>query len=430
VGLSRPQRVRRAGQTSAAIAKIYLGYKVLALLERRGLDRFMRNARRRWDAASARTLHDAAVRLGGLLLKAGQFLGSRPDVVPAAYVRRLSRLQDRVPPHPYPVVRELIEAELGSPPAALFARLWRRPIASASLAQVHRARLRDGRDVAVKVQRPEVAATVEADLRSLRVAVAALERLEGPLGLAPLLDELEEVVPRELDFAREAEAAERMRRNFEDDPGILIPAVIPGLTSRRVLVTEYVRGIKITDRRRLDRAGIDRTALVERLVEAYATQILKHGYFHADPHPGNLLAVPTDGKPALAFVDFGLVEELPPEFRLALVGLAGPLLAGDAEGTGRALEGLGVMTRNGDPRAPAAAGALLVEFVRRKRTQPGRARSRDLVEQLSELARENPDLEIPTHLWLITRVLGLIWGTAAALGVPVDLFGAMASGDR
>ena len=342
-------------------------------------------------------------------------------MLPPAYVESLTRLQDRVPPHPYRVVRQVIREDLGEEPDILFARFWRRPVASASLAQVHRALLPDGRDVAVKVQRPEIAAAVRADLQNLRVAVATIERLEGRLGLQLLLDELEESVPRELDFRREAQSARAMAAGLAGDRGVRIPQVVDELSTRRVLVTEYISGIKVTDTRRLRRAGVAPDDVVQALLDSYARQILTLGLVHADPHPGNLLVVPGErGAFQLAFVDFGLMAELPDDFRQQVAALALSLMAGDADDVAEALERLGLET--GDPaRATLHRVAdLLVEYVRRKREDRG-TRTRDIGEELVEVLRADPLVRMPAHLWLIGRVLGLLRGVSASLGAPRDL---------
>jgi ubiquinone biosynthesis protein len=423
--LSSAARVGRAGRTAVAIGRVYLGYKALAWLERRGGRRLASRARARWDESSARALRDTALRLGGLLVKAGQFAGARPDLVPEPFTRWLAPLQDRVPAHPFRVVREVLKSELGAEPEDAFAKLWRRPVASASLAQVHRAQLRDGRDVAVKVQRPEVAALVGADLRNLRSAIGVLERFEGRLGLAELLDHLEDAIPRELDFTREAAAAGRLRAEMAPLERIVIPAVVPELCTRRVLVTEYVPGIRIADRRRLARAGIDGRELVARLVEACARQILVRGFFHADPHPGNLLAVAAKDGARLAFVDFGLVEELSPRARAALLSLALHVAGGDAGAASADLRALGVESAERDGLERTAA--WLVELVRRKREGAARG-GEDLRHELSTLVHGPAGLRVPPELWLVARVVGLVYGVAAALGVPVDPFGALAKG--
>ena len=379
-----------------------------------------RATRRRWHRESARTLSDAALDMGGLLLKAGQYLSTRSDVLPPAYIEPLSRLQDRVPPHPYRVVRRVIREELGRDPDDLFQRFWRRPVASASLAQVHRAVLANGRHVAVKVQRPEIASSVQADLRNLRVALQAIERLEGQLGLSLLLDELEESVPRELDFQREAANARRFGAVFANDPQIRIPEVIDELCTRRVVVTEYLSGTKITDVRRLRRTGTDAQAVAHALLDAYAKQLLEHRLFHADPHPGNILVLPRRDDFELAFVDFGLVEELPETFRTEAALLAANLMSGNARGAARALSALGLATEDPDSDTLQRTAELLVEFVRRKR-EDSEEGTRDIGEELMAILRADPLVRMPPHLWLIGRVLGLLRGVTSSLGAPQEL---------
>jgi ubiquinone biosynthesis protein len=417
------ERFRRAARTGSAIARIYLGYKGLRLLDRGPLRGVVGVARRRWDRVSAATLGGAARDLGGVLLKAGQFLSTRADVLPAAYVERLARLQDRARPLPYAVVRRVLCEELGAEPEELFTRVWRRPMASASLAQVHRATLRDGREVALKVQRPDVRAALAADLSTLRIAVRAIEGLEGSLGFAILLDQLEGSLARELDFALEAESAARMARNFAASPRVRIPAVVEEFTRARVLVTEYLPGIRVTDRARLTRAEVDPAAVVEALLGAYAAQVFEHELFHADPHPGNLLVLPgAGGDFALGFVDFGLVQEVPAGFRAGALELAQRVLARDAAGTAAALRGLGLATRD-----PAARTIEL--FAERLMAHLGRVdahvvagdRMAQLGAELSTLLRADPLATIPPHLFLLGRVLGLLAGVSAQLGVRANL---------
>jgi predicted unusual protein kinase regulating ubiquinone biosynthesis (AarF/ABC1/UbiB family) len=353
-----------------------------------------------------------------VLLKAGQYIGTRADRIPEPYVRRLERLQDRVRWHPYAVVRQVIEEELGATPEAAFSRIWRRPIASASLAQVHRATLHDGTEVAVKVQRPEVAASVRADLRNLRFAARWLERLEGDLGFGVLLDELEQTLERELDFELEARNAERFARCFSDDPEIAIPATVPRLTRRRLLVTEYLPGIKITDRRRLARADIEPQALVDVLVRSYSRQLLDHRFFHADPHPGNLLVLPQPGGFRLALIDFGLAQEVPANFRTAAGTLAAALFSGEREPAAQALRDLGLHTRDPESDTVERVAEALIEHMRRRAA--GRASTHELGERIAALLREDPLASVPPHLWLGARVLGMLAGLASSLGVKLD----------
>jgi predicted unusual protein kinase regulating ubiquinone biosynthesis (AarF/ABC1/UbiB family) len=416
--LSRRDRIRRASRTGTAIAKIYLGYKGLELLDRGVLSAPVRAVRRRWHRASARTLYDAALDMGGLLLKAGQYLSARADLLPPAYHEQLERLQDRVPPHPYRVVRRVIQEELGGPPQEVFQRFWRSPVASASLAQVHRAVLHDGSHVAVKIRRPEIASVVEADLVNLRTALAAIERIEGDSGLTPLLDEMAKAVPLELDFAREAENSRRIARAFEGDPRVRIPGVIDALSTSRVLVTEFASGIKVTDLRRMRRLGIDPHDVAAVLVDAYAAQILRHGFFHADPHPGNLLVVPTETGFSLAFVDFGLAQEVPEGFRERVGTLASALLRGVPDAVAAALRELGLTASD---ETLSQVGALLVDAARAGSEPDAGEVRRRVARELARRVREDPEARLTPYLWGMARVLGLVSGVAASLGARIDL---------
>ena len=423
------ERIRRAARTGSAIARIYLGYKGLHLLDRGPLRGVVGVARRRWDRFSAATLDGAARDLGGVLLKAGQFLSTRADVLPAAYVERLARLQDRARPQPYTVVRQVLCEELGAPPEELFARVWRRPLASASLAQVHRATLRDGREVAVKVQRPDVRAALAADLATLRIAVRAIEGLEGALGLSLLLDQLEVSLARELDFALEAESAERMARIFAASPRVRIPPVIAEFTRPRVLVTEYLPGIRISDRTRITRAGIEPARVVDALLAAYADQVFAHGFFHADPHPGNVLVLPGEGGEfALGFVDFGIVQEVPEGFRAGAIELARRVLARDAAGSAAALRALGLATRDPEARTIEAVAETLMTHLGRLDAHGAHDRISELGAELSSLLRADPLATLPPHLFLLGRVVGLLAGVSAQLGVRANLARALLPG--
>ncbi len=426
VELGARERMRRAARTGGAIAGIYIGYKSLRWLDRGPLRGVVGAARRRWDRFSASTLNDAATDLGGVLLKAGQYLATRADVLPPAYVERLARLQDRARPLPYADVRRVLADELGAEPEAVFARIWRRPIASASLAQVHRATLADGREVAIKVQRPDVRAALHADLGTLRLAVRAIQLIEGSLGFSILLDQIEHSLERELDFRLEAESAARMARSFAGDPRVRIPYVVPEFTRTRVIVTEYLPGIRVTDRTRLERAGVDCTQVLDTLLGAYATQVFTHGFFHGDPHPGNLLVVPgRAGAFELCFIDFGIVQEVPEGFRTGVVALVQSLLARDPAGTATALMELGLETRDPATRTIERIAERITSSLRRADEEGFAAVVATLGAEISALLRDDPLASVPPHVFLLGRVLGLLSGVAAQLGVRVNLVRAL-----
>jgi predicted unusual protein kinase regulating ubiquinone biosynthesis (AarF/ABC1/UbiB family) len=375
---------------------------------------------------SAEAIYEAAIELRGLILKGCQFVGSRADVVPPEYVVTLARLQDRVPPRSFRVVRQTVEDELGLSLEECFAEFEPRPVASASLAQVHRARLHSGEEVAVKVQYPEIPALVRSDLSNLRALFRAVGVLERDFDLMPLVDELGTQMPLELDFENEARNAERIAAFYANRPDIHVPAVHWELTTRRVLVSDFVHGLKISDVAGLQRSGVDPNAVMKILVEAYCEQIFGHGFFHADPHPGNLLVQPEGdarGGPRLVFVDFGLAKELPGPFRKGILELASALLQGSAEGMAIALHTLGFETREGGIDALHDIAALVLETAirLRDRTWVGRDATRDASQELPRLIRENPIVRVPSHVVLLGRVVALLSGLGRSLEARIDM---------
>jgi aarF domain-containing kinase len=422
--LGAAQRARRARRIGVAFGRIYLGIRANRFVARRLRPADMPERWRRFHRQSARRIYDAAIELQGLILKGCQFLGTRADVLPREYVEVLSQLQDRVPPRPHAVVKATVEGELGGDLSQVFRSFSPVPVASASLAQVHAAELLSGERVAVKVQYPEIEALVRSDLANVRTLFRAVGLLESDFDLMPLVDELAEQVPRELNFVNEGHNAEAIGRFFKEREDVGVPRIHWEFTTRRVLVMEYIDGIKITDLAALRDAGIDRARVSQLLVEAYCEQILNHGFFHADPHPGNLLvqSLPS-GAPRLVFLDFGLAKELPPRFRQGAVDFAAALLRGEPDAMAEALLELGFETRDGRPGGLLEIARFLLELGRRFRR--GVRLDPDLGERLGreipDHIRANPIVRVPTHLVLLGRVLGLLSGVNRSLEAPVDL---------
>lgn len=285
---------------------------------------------------------DAAAALGGTLIKAAQFASSRPDLLPAPYIESLSELQDRVPPQPWSVMEGAMEREIGRPIREAFEEFEREPVASASIAQVHRARLSDGREVAVKVQYPGIAQLMEADLAALEGIFGAIRRLEPSINLQPILDYLRWTLPMELDFRREAKAIADLKSAMSHRDDVLIPEVVEGMNTERLLVMELVEGVKVTDREGLVAAGIDPRRLAELLIEVYAEQLFQRGVFHADPHPGNLFVQPGQNGPVLVLLDHGLTVSVPPELVAAMKEAIEALSEGDFEALTGALRKAGL----------------------------------------------------------------------------------------
>jgi predicted unusual protein kinase regulating ubiquinone biosynthesis (AarF/ABC1/UbiB family) len=417
---SAQQRAQRARRIGVTVGRVYLGLKANQMLAR-GLSREQMQPRwRRFHRDSAEAVYDAAVELRGLILKGCQYLGARADVMPKEWVEVLARLQDRVPARDLPTVRRVVESELGRPLEALFRSFAPRPIASASLAQVHEAVLKDGRRVAVKVQYPEVAELVRTDLANLRALFRAIDWLEGDFDLSALVDELGRHVPRELDFLAEARNAERIAAFFHDRADVRVPAIHRELSTRRVLVMEFVDGIKISDRAALVAAGVDPARVLRTLVEAWSEQVLVRGFFQADPHPGNLLVEP-DG-PRLVLLDFGLAKDLPAAFRGQLLAFVMALLRRDADAMADALQGLGFATRDGSRESLVSLArvglALAAELASTGALRPERLE--EIGEELVAEIQRRPLVRVPSHVVLLGRTLGLLSGLAHQLDAGVD----------
>ncbi len=424
------ERAQRARRISTTFGRIYLGAKSNQWIARRLSPPVMA---RRWSAfhrTSAWRIHDLAVELRGMILKACQFMSARPDVLPPEYIEVLGRLQDRVPAHPFERLRRDVERAVGGPVDRVFSELDPEPLAAASLAQVHAGVLQSGERVAVKIQYPEIAALVRHDLANLHVLFRAVGWVERDLDVMPLFKELQQNVPRELDFTREADAAERVGGFFEGRDDVRVPGLHRALSSRRVLVMERIDGIKIDDAAALSKAGIDVHAVMTTLVEAYCEQIFVHGVFHADPHPGNLIVEPLEGERAdgsrrfcLVFLDFGLTKTLPARFREATAAFAAALLGGDAKAMAESLAGMGFETREGGVEALEEITTVLLRTAMRLRNQA--FVDRDAVEgaagELPRMIRENPIVTVPGHLVLVGRVTALLAGLGHRLQARVDM---------
>jgi len=244
--------------------------------------------------------------LGPTYIKLGQILSTRPDLVPMEYIEELSKLQDKIPAFPFAQVRKAVSAEFGMPPEDLFESLEEEPFASASIGQVHRAVLKDGEAVAVKFQRPGIQKIIEVDLEiMLHLATLAERHIEELSFHRPvkIVEEFARTLEKEIDYQNEATNMERIARHFLDDPHVYIPKVFRETTTTRVLTTEFIEGIKISDIESLEAAGLDRTILTARGADLVLKQIFVHGFFHADPHPGNIFVLPDN---VICLLDFGM----------------------------------------------------------------------------------------------------------------------------
>jgi ubiquinone biosynthesis protein len=374
--------------------------------------------------SSARRLYRLCVELRGGVLKLGQFLSCRMDLLPHAYIEELSALQDQVPPVPTEEIVARLEDELGQPLDELFAAFDDEPIAAASLAQVHRAVLPDGRAVAVKVQVPGIEEIIESDIAALSVLAGAAGDLVPQTDLPTITTELARSIREELDFTSEADNLVTFRAAFEGDDDVVVPEPIEIYTTERVVTMELLEGRKLTDY--LDDAaergaeGVAETGRVfEILIRAFCQQVLEDGRFHADPHPGNFMVLPG---PRLAILDFGSVAVLSPETRAAYARIAGAVLARDTERMAALLADLGFETRNGGSDTLIEIAEMMLELFRDGAVDIESIDPREQLERALEIARDNPVVTVPVEFVLLGRVFGALGGLVMHYKPKIELF--------
>jgi len=364
-------------------------------------------------------LRRALERLGPVFVKIGQHLATRSDLLPPAVLRELARLQDDVPPLPWQVMKACIEADLGAPLKKLYASFERAPLAAASLAQVHRATLADGTRVAVKIQRPGIAESVEIDLEIIRDVAGRLARFARwarESDVAAIAEDFTVALRAELDYTREGRSLERFRGAFADDPSLVFPRVYWERTTCRVLTMDFVEGVPATQFDSDERAaGIDRAALVRTGVGAYFRMIFRMGFYHADPHPGNLIAVP-GGR--LGFMDFGRVMTISERNRDAAFDMVTALLDDDPGVAAEAALSMTGMPTHLD--LSAFEIDIRTMLARYRRQQSGGRSLGTLMQGFLRLLKVHR-LRIPTELGELLGTLGVLEGVAIQLDPAFDM---------
>lgn len=362
-----------------------------------------------------------AVKLGVLMIKLGQFLSARADMLPERALEVLSQLQDEVPPEPFEHVVSVIESELGKPVEELFSVLERKCTAAASLGQVHKAVLKaSGETVAVKIQRPNIDQLVNMDLSTLRFVIWVIMRLVDTsefIDLMGVYREFRRTVFEEIDYVRESSNLKRFREMFQDDPTIYIPQVYDQHVSRRVLVLEWIDGIKINDYEALDALGIDRLEVAKRTVSSYFHQFFTEGFFHADPHPGNIFVKQGSAAngPVIAFVDFGMVGSLTSSMKKAMKDLFTGFLLRDTKSLVNALTKLGFIGDGANLQAIERGLGLMMEHYYGMTL--GEVRELDIPEvgrEVEGLLYGQP-FQIPAQFAFTGRAIGTLVGVATGL---------------
>jgi predicted unusual protein kinase regulating ubiquinone biosynthesis (AarF/ABC1/UbiB family) len=367
------------------------------------------------------TFRATALELGVLMIKLGQFLSSRPDLLPEQAIALLSSLQDEVPPAPFAHVVDVIESELGKPVEEVFSVLERKCTAAASLGQVHKAILAStGETVAVKIQRPNSEQLVRQDLSTLKFVLWVITRfvdMNGFIDLMGVYHEFKRTIYEEIDYVQEAANAKRFKALFEADPLIYIPRVYDEYVSRRMLVLEWIDGIKINDYPALDAAGINRLEVARRTVCAYFYQFFEAGFFHADPHPGNIFVKKgsTGEEPIITFVDFGMVGSFTKQMKRFMKDAFLALIARDARSLVHALSQLGFIDKGANLVSIERAMSLLIE--RYYGMTLGEVSELDIAEMVQDIAclLYGQAFHIPAQFAFTGRAVGTLVGVSTGL---------------
>jgi ubiquinone biosynthesis protein len=420
--LLRPRYLRRYRQ----IAGILVDYGFGAALAQLGLSEQL-NLPRAWrrkkrvdeELTNARRLRLAIEEMGPTYIKFGQILSTRSDLLPPEYIKELSFLQDRVAPVSWEEARGVLEAELGGPVEDFFAAVEPIPIASASLAQVHVATLLNGQEVVLKIQRPNIEATINTDLDIIYDLAQQFQQRTG-LGsryeVSDLAEEFALSLRNELNFLREARNADLFRKNFEEEPHLYVPKIYWELTTHRILVLERIRGIKIDDIPALINAGYEPVRIADHAARIVLKEILIDGFFHADPHPGNIQILPGE---VICLLDFGTMGRLDDRDRLNLARLFIAIVQLDVEATIDQLQRMGIANYK------VNRTSLYEDLRRLLRQYYGlpiyEINAREVLNNLQPVIYDYK-LRVPNDYWLLIKTAVMMQGVGLALDPNYDIF--------
>jgi predicted unusual protein kinase regulating ubiquinone biosynthesis (AarF/ABC1/UbiB family) len=401
----------------------------------RGLSQRTRPGRLRKFAVAFRAL---AIRMGGVMIKVGQFLSSRLDVLPREFTDELSGLQDEVQPAAFEDIQKVLDAELSRPIEEIFIDFQQEPLAAASIGQVYRARLNMGEgkpapDVVIKVQRPNIEAIVGVDLAALRIVsrwVDLYPPIRRRMSMPALMEEFSASLYEEIDYLQEGRNAEKFAANFANQTAICIPSVFWSQTTRRVLTLEHIQAIKITDYAAIEAAGLNRHNIAERLFNTYLQQIFEDRFFHADPHPGNLFVLPaaSDEDPEawkLVFVDFGMVGSLSEKLLSGLRELLIAIGTQDAARLIRAYQSMQILLPGADVELIQHASAEAFSRFWGRTAPELASMSRNEINQFIQEFGDvlyNMPFQVPENFILLGRCVGILSGICSGLDADFNLW--------
>ncbi|WP_052947799.1 ABC1 kinase family protein [Aneurinibacillus tyrosinisolvens] len=376
-----------------------------------------------WEALVAKQARDyktTALRLGGLLIKMGQFLSTRADVMPRAFTSELSDLTDRVPSVPWEISKKIIEQELNQPIENVFTNLSTAPVASASIGEVYKGYLKTGQEVALKVQREGIEAIIDADFAATRVVIRLAKRFTRwgkTLDLDALYRELERTVSKELDFRKEYAHAKRFMEMYEDNPSVQIPRYYEEWMTRRILVMEWIEGAKVTNHAFLEANQIDKGELVQRLIRLFLQQVLIKGFFHADLHPGNIF-IRSDA--AIVLLDFGMVGEIKQEARKHIQTLIQAVVLKDYDLLVQALDHLRFLTPQADREQVKVALQLGLEmYLNRAFDNLDDETLEEIQLQIQQFVQVQP-IQLPAEYAFLGRAFSTVVGVVTTIKPDVD----------
>ncbi|MBW1678095.1 MAG: AarF/ABC1/UbiB kinase family protein [Deltaproteobacteria bacterium] len=385
-----------------------IGLQMISRKRREQVERLTRSERVRM----------ALEELGPTFIKLGQVLSTRPDLIPVEFVEELSKLQDHVPPFAYAEVAQIIESELGAAPGDIFQHFDETPLAAASIGQVHRARLKDGEEVVVKVQRPGIRKIIEVDLEIMLHLASLMERhieefqVNRPVRI---VEEFARTLEKEIDYTIEASHIERFGRQFIDDATVYVPKVFRETTTERVLTMEYIDGVKASEIDRIEEEGLDRKIITSRGADLILKQVFDHGFFHADPHPGNIFVLPGN---VLCYLDFGMMGSIDRQSREDFADLVHSVVRRDES---RAMQALLTLTQYDEEPDTRLLARDLSDFMGQHLYKPLKdLQMEKLLHQLMELISRHR-LQIPPDLFLMMKALAIVEGVGLSLDPDFEM---------